>query len=78
MGQLNRRDGAANVNVTLGPESDDPLAGKGFPCCVCSAILEIKFSKRGKTVLHLPLVRNSNILSRANSHSPFNGNSKFR
>ncbi|MGA7853464.1 MAG: hypothetical protein WCA15_09065 [Candidatus Acidiferrales bacterium] len=48
MGQLNRSGGAANVNVTLGPNPGESLAGKSFPCCVCSANLEIKLSKRGK------------------------------
>lgn len=49
MGQLNRSDGAANVNVTLdGKRQDSPFAGGVFPCCVCSANLEIRLSKRGK------------------------------
>lgn len=48
MGQLNRSDSAANVNVTLDQQSVNSFAGKSFPCCICSANLEIKLSKRGK------------------------------
>ncbi|MGA7636764.1 MAG: hypothetical protein WCB00_07540 [Candidatus Acidiferrales bacterium] len=55
MGQLNGSDSATNVNVTLGPKSDESLAGKSFPCCVCSENLEIRLSKNEKpycTCLH--------------------------
>jgi hypothetical protein len=48
MGELNRGRDAGNVNVTLDRQSDDSLAGKSFPCCVCSANLEIRLSKKGK------------------------------
>jgi hypothetical protein len=49
MGQLNPGNSAGNVNVTLSPKGqDNPFAGKKFPCCICSASLDIRLSKRGK------------------------------
>jgi hypothetical protein len=49
MGELDRGRDTDNVNVTLGRDGNgNPFEGKKFPCCVCSAGLEIRLSKRGK------------------------------
>jgi len=52
MGKLDRSTGFGEANVTLGPPevsaSDNPLARMKFPCCLCSANLDIKISKKGK------------------------------
>jgi hypothetical protein len=49
MGKLDRGSSTGNVNVTLDRQSQGgPFAGKTFPCCICSARLDIPLSKRGK------------------------------
>ena len=48
MGELDRGP-ERNINVTLGQQSQgSALEGKVFPCCICSANLDIRLSKRGK------------------------------
>ncbi|HEY4776022.1 MAG TPA: hypothetical protein VIH56_00030 [Candidatus Acidoferrales bacterium] len=48
MGELDRGR-ERNINVTLGQQSQgSALEGKVFPCCICSANLDIRLSKRGK------------------------------
>jgi hypothetical protein len=49
MGKLDRGSSTGNVNVTLDRQSQGgPFAGQTFPCCICSARLDIPLSKRGK------------------------------
>lgn len=49
MGELESKQSQPNVNVTLDRQvQDNPFAGKVFPCCICSANLDIRLSKRGK------------------------------
>jgi len=49
MGELDHRSSTDNVNVTLDKKrQDSPFAGRVFPCCICSANLDIRLSKRGK------------------------------
>jgi hypothetical protein len=52
MGKLNLKNNAGHPNVTLGSQSpsvpDNSPSRSVFPCCLCSASLEIKLSKKGK------------------------------
>jgi len=52
MGKLDHKSVIGEPNVTLGSPlvstSDNPLVGMKFPCCLCSANLDIKISKKGK------------------------------
>jgi hypothetical protein len=52
MDKLDRSRGLAEANVTLGlpvvSALDNPLTGLKFPCCLCSANLDIRISKKGK------------------------------
>ena len=52
MDKLGHKETIDGTNVTLGPPvvstPDNPLAGMSFPCCLCSANLEIRSSKKGK------------------------------
>jgi DNA-directed RNA polymerase subunit RPC12/RpoP len=52
MGKLNVGDHAGQPNVTLGLPTDvappNPFLGASFPCCLCSASLEIKRTKKNK------------------------------
>jgi hypothetical protein len=49
VGELKVEQSQHNVNVTLGRQAQgNPFAGKVFPCCICSANLDIRLSKRKK------------------------------
>ena len=52
MDKLGHKETIGDPNVTLGPSvvstPDNPLAGMSFPCCLCSANLEIRISKKKK------------------------------
>jgi len=49
MGELDHRGSTDNINVTLDQKRHDSLfAGRVFPCCICSANLDIRLSKRKK------------------------------
>jgi hypothetical protein len=49
MGKLDDASSTDNVNVMLDQKCQDgPFVGRVFPCCVCSANLDIRLSKRKK------------------------------
>jgi hypothetical protein len=49
MGKLDNASSTDNVNVTLDQKCQDgAFSGRVFPCCVCSANLDILLSKKGK------------------------------
>jgi len=52
MDKLDHTGVLGEANVTLGPPvcpaPENPFSGMKFPCCLCSANLDIKISKTGK------------------------------
>src|SRR5580698_4844020 len=49
MGKLDNASSTDNVNVTLDQKCQDgAFSGRVFPCCVCSANLDMRISKRKK------------------------------
>ena len=50
MNEANAAPHLDNVTLTLAPrlEPDHQLSGKGFPCCLCGAALQIRISRKQK------------------------------